>query len=202
MVDRYVADSPDLIYSTVGAAAKPPRSPELGLDIEEVIARQHPTRPGALPHTRKDGTLAEVLDDVIGDRYVLDHAPRAAASLIARSQNEAGRPLLTEGGVAVDPAVLKNIAVDQHPLGVFQLEKVLNRPVDARVRGAAGPPRQRLDEMIAPDLDIRGHQIDFPRVGSTKQNIFRGPFDTVIDDLKRARAEPADDSLSIRITDM
>src|SRR6266850_875796 len=154
MVNRYVADSPDLIYSTVGAAAKPPRSPELGIDIEEVIARQHPTRPGALPHTRKDGTLAEVLDDVIGDRYVLDHAPRAAASLIARSQNEARRPLLPEHGVTIDPAVLKNIAVDQHPLGVFQLEKVLDRPVDAGVARVARVPRQRLDKIVVANLNV------------------------------------------------
>jgi len=122
--------------------------------------------------------------------------------LIARSQNEAGRPLLAESGVAIDPAVLKNIAVDQHPLGVFQLEKVLDRPVDAGVARVARVPRQRLAQPVPPDLDVGRDKVRDRRVGPAEEDVLSRTLDVIVDDLERAGAIPTDDPLRIPISNV
>src|SRR2546427_4147737 len=117
------------------------RTTGLGVTRKLIIPRRNPPRRGALapPEQRR---LAEVPGDIVRDGHVLDDAPGAAAAPVARRQHEARRPLLPEGGLMIDPAVLQDVAVDEHPLRVFQFEEVLDRPVDARVRGAAGPPTE------------------------------------------------------------
>src|SRR5207247_5472036 len=100
---------------------------------------------------------SSVTDDILLKGDVLDRRPRSPAVLVAYGE---------EDGVAVLgrlPRVLEDIPFDENAAGVLDLEEVLHRRPHAA-------PRRRLEEMILPDLDVRGRSEE-RRVG--KEGRFR-----------------------------
>ena len=95
---------------------------------------------------------ADVAHDVVHEGDVLDDRPRRAAVLVAHGEQD------REAVLRVRPVVLEQVALDEHAARVLQLEQVLDGPRRARVGRVAHLPGQRLREVVAPDLDVGGHQ--------------------------------------------
>src|SRR5206468_10248690 len=98
-----------------------------------------------------------------------------------------------EDGVAVLgrlPRVLEDIPFDENAAGVLELEEVLHRRPHAA-------PRRRLEEMILPDLDVRGHEVADGGIGAPEDHVLARRLQIVVHDLERARAVPAHDGLSV-----
>src|SRR5206468_8821915 len=124
--------------------------------------------------------------DVIGEDYVLDHRPRRGAVLTSDRKQD-GKPILSVG-----PVVLEEIAVDEDPAGVLQLEKVLDRPRRPLVRGIPQLPGQGLREMIAPDFDVGRNKIRYGRIPAAKHHILPRP----LQDRKSTRLNSSHDQIS------
>src|SRR5207302_2032139 len=85
----------------------------------------------------------------------------------------------------------------QHPAGVLHLEEVLDEPVGAAVCGTTDVPRQRLREVVAPDLDVGRHEVLDVRVLPAEIEALSGGFDVIVDILDGARAVPVLDRLGV-----
>ena len=133
----------------------------------------------------------DVTHVVADERHVLDHGPRRAAVLIAHGEEDR-KPAL-----GVRPVVLEEIALDQHAPGILQLEDVLHGPRRAGVGRIADPPRPRLREVIAPDFDVRRHEVRNRRIGAAEQHVLAGAFKVVVDDLEGAGTAPAGEGLRV-----
>src|SRR5215510_6374077 len=154
-----------VVYRHVFCAAdyleQPPvPSPGLAVNVfDQVIPDQYPPR--RLAHARlvvrpRDVEPAPGAPQrVVGERHVLRHRPRRLTVLVARSAQD------RETVLALRPVVLEDVRLDQHTLRVLQLEEVLHRPPDPRVRGVAHLPLQRLRHMVVAELDVgRDHVPD------------------------------------------
>jgi hypothetical protein len=94
-----------------------------------------------------DRKPAHVLHDVVLKRHIADRALGRRAVLIPDGElNPVAR-------LAVGPAVLEDVVLDQYAPRVLQLEQVLHR---ARVPGL---PRERLEEVITANGDVGWHEI-------------------------------------------
>src|SRR4029453_10917012 len=130
-----------------------------------------------------------VTEDVLPERHVLDRAPRCSTLLVPDGEED-GEPILV-----VPPVVLEEIALDEHPASIFQLEEILDRPRPPGISRMPDLPGQRLEEMVAADLDIGGDEIRNRWIGSPEHEVLPRSFEVVVDDLEWARAVPTRDSL-------
>ena len=134
-----------------------------------------------------------VTHDVVAEGHVLDGRPGGGAVLIPGGEED------RESDLRVRPVALEDVAVDEHATGVLQLEKVLDRPVRPLVRRMPDLPRERFGEVVAPDLDVRGHEPGNGGIGPPEHHVFAGRFEVVVDDLERARAVPPRDRLRVPV---
>src|SRR5437762_6982802 len=75
------------------------------------------------------------------------------------------------------PDILQYILGYKNALGIFQLQKILNV-----VRTAY--PHQRLEEVVAPNLDIGGHEVGNGRICTSKEHVFAGSLKVVVNYLE------------------
>src|SRR4029450_5658612 len=94
-----------------------------------------------------------VSHDVLPERHVPDRGPRCSTLLVPDGEED-GEPILI-----VPPVVFEEIALGEHPAGVFQLEEILDRPRPPGISRMPDLPGQWLEEMVAADLDIGGDEI-------------------------------------------
>src|SRR5262249_53257122 len=66
--------------------------------------------------------------------------------------------------------------------------------------GVAHLPAQRLENVIATDLDVRRHEVWNGRIGAAKENVFSSSFQIIVDDVEWTRAVPAAEGLRV-VTD-
>src|SRR5213592_3665852 len=122
-------------------------------------------------------SLTDVYQSVESDRNVLSNGPRCRIIVIARG-NQNGETALRRC-----PDIFKDISLNENPLCVFEFQKILDTP---QIRTVLGYPRKRLEEMIAPNLDVRGDEVRNGRIGSPAHKIFPGCLKIVVNDLQRA----------------
>src|SRR6266480_1772370 len=91
-------------------------------------------------------------DAVVAKCHVLHYRPWSRPAIVSHCEQD-GKSILS-----VQPVLLEEIAFNQYSLGVLKLEEVLHRPRYARVLGVADFPGERLGEVVATDLDIRGYK--------------------------------------------
>src|SRR5262249_15925861 len=82
---------------------------------------RRPARRGGV-RPRDVEASARMAKDVVGKNHVLNRSPRRRAVFAARRE-EYGEAVLR-----VRPVVFKHVLIYERPLGVFQLEKILDRP--------------------------------------------------------------------------
>ena len=162
--------------------------------VEHVVANQE--TPGLLG----DGVVVEpedvhagahVADDVVGEGDVLDDGPGRGATIVADREHD------PETDLRGRPHVLEDVAVDEHALGILDLDEVLDDPWNAGVAGVVGVPRQGFGEVVAPDLDVRGHEVRDGRTGASEQKILGRPLQVVVDELGGAGTVPHRDGLRV-----
>ncbi len=81
-----------------------------------------------------------MLDQVVPERHALDDAPRRRTVLIAR------RELDRESRLIGNPAILEDVAFDDHVLRVLQFKDVLDRPLRRAAGCAARAGRAAIGE--------------------------------------------------------
>src|SRR6266566_4350470 len=121
-----------------------------GADIlPEIVVEAH-----ALHGERGEGPLvgqletgARMPDDVLPDPDIRGLGPRGRASLVGRPHHH------REARLRVGPGVLEDVPLNQHAPPELQLEQVFHAP------RAAGPPGERLEEVVAADLDVRRDEV-------------------------------------------
>ena len=106
-----------------------------------------------------DAAARIVEDRVLRDRDVGHSAPVGGVTLVPRRQGDAA--VARVGG----PEVLHGVAVDEHALGVLQLEEVLHRVAARRL------PRGIFAEIIAADLDVSGDHLADQRVRAAEHDV-------------------------------
>src|SRR5438132_176071 len=143
----------------------------LGLLAEEQIV---PTQDFDAP-----GGMA---DDIVGEGDVGDNGPRGGPGLVAHGEQDSGAML-----IGADPVVLKDVAVQQDPLGVFEFEEVLDGPGDPSVGGVADFPGQGFEEVVAADLDVGGDEVEDGGAVTAKHHVLARRFQVVVDDLGQHR---------------
>ena len=153
----------------------------LGLLAEEQIV---PTQDFDAP-----GGMA---DDIVGEGDVGDNGPRGGPGLVAHGEQDSGAML-----IGADPVVLKDVAVQQDPLGVFEFEEVLDGPGDPSVGGVADFPGQGFEEVVAADLDVGGDEVEDGGAVTAKHHVLARRFQVVVDDFEGAGAAPAGDGLGV-----
>src|SRR5438876_1196386 len=153
----------------------------LGLLAEEQIV---PTQDFDAP-----GGMA---DDIVGEGDVGGNGPRGGPGLVAHGEQDSGAML-----IGADPVVLKDVAVQQDPLGVFEFEEVLDGPGDPSVGGVADFPGQGFEEVVAADLDVGGDEVEDGGAVTAKHHVLARRFQVVVDDFERAGAAPAGDGLGV-----
>ena len=173
-----------------------------GADVgEQVVLDEHPLELSAggreiVPPQEVDAPR-RVPDDVVCERNILNRGPRRGAVLVPRGEHD-GQPSL----VGLLPVILEDVAVDQHPACVLQFEQVLDAPGGAGVRGVPDPPRQRLGEVVAADLDVGGHQVRDRRILPAEHDVLPARLQVVVHDLEGPRAVRAHDRLGIPIREL
>ena len=173
------------------SGAAPPRAAHV---VEQVVPDEDPLHGSArvgIVGPQDADPRSGVADDVADERHVLDRGPGSAAVLVA------DRQLHREAGLVGEPDVLQNIALHQHPPGVFQLEEVLDAPLRAGIARIALPPRERFEEVVVSDVDVGGHQVADRGIGATEHDVLAGSFQMVVDDLEGTGPVPAHDGLGV-----
>jgi hypothetical protein len=130
--------------------------------------------------------------DVVGDGHVLHRRPWRRAVLVARAE------LDHEAALRLLPAALEQIAVDDHPARVLELEQVLHRPSRAReVLSITMVPGERLGEVIAANLDVGGREVGQARIAASEHDVLARRLQIVVDDLERPRPAPSPHRLRV-----
>jgi len=97
----------------------------------------------------------------------------------------------------VRPVVLEEVAVDEHPARVLELQEILDHPRSPGVARVADAPRQRLEEVVAADLDVGGHEVHDGGIGAAEHDVLAGSLQVVVDDPEGSRPIPAADGLRV-----
>src|SRR5262245_51498194 len=134
---------------------------------------------------------SDLTQKVVSKGYILNDIPGRCPVLVANGEED-GEP-----GLPVSPVILEDVAVNQYALRVLQLKEVLDPPGRSCVARIANSPRERLEAVVAPELDVRRRQVYDFRIGAAEHKILARALEIVIDDLERARAVPAADRLRI-----
>src|SRR5262245_44696870 len=91
--------------------------------------------------------------DVVGESHVLNRRPRRRA-VFATWREEDGEAVLR-----IRPVVFKDVLIYKRSLGVFQLEKILDRPGPSGVSGMIFLPRERFKDVVQSELDVGRDQV-------------------------------------------
>src|ERR1700722_354882 len=131
--------------------------------------------------------VRRVADMAETNGHIRSPAKRALIILILRREQN-GESRLREP----TPDIFENIVFEQNSLRILELEQILHNKRFPR-RSPHEPlasqfPDQRLEKMIAPNLDIRRRTRRLP---PAKHDVFAGGFEKVIDDLVRAHRAAA-----------
>ena len=157
----------------------------------QVVHDRHPLcrlTHGAIAIARQDSKATiGVFHHIVPKQHVLHNRPLSCPVLVAGSQ---------EKGWSA-PVVLEQVSLDQHALGVLQLQQVLQGPLDSGEGRIARPPFQGLEEMVAPDLDVRWHQVADLGIRASEHDVLGGGFKVVVDDLERTRTVVAKNGLRV-----
>src|SRR5215475_13116919 len=129
--------------------------------------------------------------DVVGEGHVLSRSPRRHAVLAARREENG------EADLRVRPVVFKDVLIYEQSLGVFQLEKILDRPWLSGVSGMTFLPRERFIDVVQSELNVGRDQVINRRFGSAKHNVLTRAFQVIVDDLKRPRSVPSTNRLRV-----
>src|SRR4030095_9254355 len=132
-----------------------------------------------------------MLNDVIDKGHVLHHRPWRSTALIARRKKN-GHPVLR-----LRPIVLKNVAVHQYALGVFQFKKILHNPVPSGITRVIRFPSERLETMVVAKFDVGLNQVLNRWISPAQHEVLARSFQIVIDDLEWPGAIPSSDRLRI-----
>src|SRR5262245_2523965 len=131
MKDRVVIESdvdgpPDELREPAACRPVKGATPFIAVNVvNQVILDQDSLRRlarAAVVPTGDVETAARMTQDVVGESHVLSRRPWRCA-IFATRREEDGEPVLR-----VRPVVFKDVLIYEHPLGVFQLEKILDRP--------------------------------------------------------------------------
>src|SRR5439155_16950497 len=104
-------------------------------------------------------------DEIVLEGDVAGGGPRVVARFPPWGQDE------EKAALAPRPVILEEIALDQGPLTVLELQVVLDQPRRPRIRGVARPPGERLLEMVLPDLDVGGNQLGDARLAAPEHDV-------------------------------
>ena len=174
------------------AAAAPARAADV---LEEVVADGD--APGGL--ARRDVVAAEDIDARARAR-----GRRCSANVTSSTVDHGAPPswLRTVKSTAnpfcaCAPVALEEIALDEHAPRVLELEEVLHRPRLALVPGLAGLPRERLGEVVPPDLDVRRDEVRDRRIGAAEHHVLARRLEVVVHDAEGSRPVPAGDGLRV-----
>src|SRR5437667_9576437 len=115
----------------------------------------------------------DMTGDVVGEGHVPHGGPGRGAAVVA------DRELDGEADLSGHPDVLEDVAVHEDALGILELEEVLDHPQDAGVAGIFPHPRQRLEEVVVPDLDVRRDEIRDAGARAAKEDVLAGRFEIV-----------------------
>src|SRR5262245_26066749 len=157
----------------------------LDQDSSRRLARRGVVRPGDVE------AAARMTRDVVGESHVLNRSPRRHAVFAARRE-EYGEAVLR-----ARPVVFKDVLIYEQTLGVFQLEKILDRPGPSGVSGMAFLPRERFINVVQSELDVGRDQVINRRFGSAKHNVLPRAFQVVVDYFERPRSVPSANRLRV-----
>src|SRR5262245_35248492 len=129
--------------------------------------------------------------DVVGESHVLRRRPRRRAVFAARREEDG------EAVLRVRPVVLKDVLIYEQSLGVFQLEKILDRPVPSGISGMAFLPREWFVDVVQSELDVGRDQVLNRRPGPAEHNVLARAFNVVVDDLEGPRSVPSANRLRV-----
>src|SRR5262245_22006450 len=149
------------------------------------LARRGAVRPRDVEAT------ARMSQDVVGESHVLSRRLRRRPILAARREEDG------EAILRVRPVVFEDVLVYEQSLGVFQFEKILDRPGHSGVSGMAFLPRERLIDVVQSELDVGGDHVLNRRLGPTEHNVLPRAFQVVVDDFERPRPVPTADGLRV-----
>ena len=96
------------------------------------------------------------------------------------------------------PVVLEQVAVDQYPARILQLEQILDRPGSPGVSRVPDFPRQGFGEAVVSDFDIRWNKIRNRRVSASKHHVLARSFKVIVHDLERPGPVPSVNGLRVR----
>src|SRR5438445_538172 len=133
-------------------------------------------------------------DDVVAEGGVVDLGPRCGPVLIADREQDRGR------GLCVGPVVLEHVPLDEDAARILQLEEILDAPVGSGVSRVVDLPRERLEEVVVPHDDVRGHEAGNLRVGAPKDEVLPRALELVVHDREGPGAVPARQLVRIRIS--
>src|SRR5262245_33132024 len=97
--------------------------------------------------------------DVVGEGHVLSRSPRRLAVLASRREE------YREADLRVRPVVFKDILIYEQSLGVFQFEKILDRPWPSGISGMAFLPCGRFIDVVQSELYVGRDQVLNRRLG-------------------------------------
>ena len=134
---------------------------------------------------------AHVPDHVAAERHVFDHRPWRAPVLITDRKQD------REAVLCVGPVVFEDVALDEHPARILELEQVLHRPRHALVARVVFLPSQRFREVVADNLDVGGNQVGDQWIGAAKHHVLAGRFEMIVGNPEGAGPIPARNGLRI-----
>src|SRR5215472_98001 len=128
-----------------------------------------------------------VADGDIG--YLTERTEIASGGMLILGAEQNGMALLSESA----PVVLQDVAFKQNPLGVFQFEVIFDdesiSALATHETGLSWLPDQRLEEVVAADLNISGCGSG---CATTKKYVLTGGFQEIADNLVGASRQGTD----------
>src|SRR5215510_14158359 len=149
------------------------------------LARRGVVRP------RDVEAIARMPQDVVGEGHVLSRRLRRHPILAARRE-EYG-----EADLRVRPVVFKDVLIYEQSLGVFQFEKILDRPGPSGVSGMTFLPRERFIDVVQSELDVGRDQVLNRWLSPAEHNVLTRALQVVVDDFERTRSVPSANRLRV-----
>src|SRR5262245_53002454 len=162
--------------------------------VNQVVLDQDSLRrlaQAAVVRPRDVEAVARMPQDVVGEGHVLSRRLRRRPILAARREEDG------EADLRVRPVVFEDVLIYEHSLGVFQLEKVLDRPGLSGVSGMTFLPRERFIDMVQSELDVGGDQVLNRWLSPAEHNVLTRALQVVVDYLKRPRSVPSANRLRV-----
>src|SRR5262249_39073726 len=109
--------------------------------------------------------VARMSQNVVGEGHVLSRSPRRRSVLAARRE-EYG-----EADLRVRPVVFKDVLIYEQSLGVFQFEKILDRPGPSGVSRMTFLQRGRFIDEVQAKLYVAGDQVMNLRLSHAEHHV-------------------------------